>query len=65
MRSGVVDHIRPHKGDEVLFFDPANLQAICKECHDSRKQLIERHGFDPTVGEDGWPIDPDHPALEG
>jgi 5-methylcytosine-specific restriction endonuclease McrA len=33
---GVVDHIRPHRGDETLAFDRANLQAMCKPCHDSK-----------------------------
>ncbi|WP_326659602.1 AAA family ATPase [Streptomyces sp. NBC_00385] len=33
---GVVDHIRPHRGDEQLAFDRANLQAMCKPCHDSK-----------------------------
>lgn len=32
----VVDHIRPHRGDERLAFDRANLQALCKPCHDSK-----------------------------
>ncbi len=32
----VVDHIRDHKGDPVLFWDPANHQASCKPCHDKR-----------------------------
>ncbi|MFD3352749.1 AAA family ATPase [Streptomyces fradiae] len=32
----VVDHIRPHRGDEQLAFDRANLQAMCKPCHDAK-----------------------------
>lgn len=32
----VVDHIRPHRGDEQLAFDRANLQAMTKTCHDSK-----------------------------
>lgn len=38
----VVDHIKPHGGDEVLFWDTANWQPLCKHCHDSRKQKQER-----------------------
>ena len=38
----VCDHVRPHRGDEVLFFDPANLQCLCKPCHDGAKQREER-----------------------
>lgn len=32
----VVDHIRPHRGNEQLAFDRANLQGMCKPCHDSK-----------------------------
>lgn len=32
----VVDHIKPHKGDERLFWDESNWQALCKECHDRK-----------------------------
>ena len=36
--SPVVDHIVSHNGDEYLFWDEANLQAVSKEYHDSQKQ---------------------------
>ncbi len=29
----VVDHIEPHRGNEQLLFDPANLQSLCRVCH--------------------------------
>ena len=32
----VVDHIKPHKGDKVLFWDMSNWQAMCKSCHDTK-----------------------------
>jgi len=32
--STIADHITDHRGDETLFFDPANLRGICKPCHD-------------------------------
>ena len=35
-----VDHIIPHRGDPDLFWDEANLQALCKSCH-SRKTMME------------------------
>lgn len=38
----VADHLRPHRGDEALFFDPANLQCLCKPCHDGAKQRHEQ-----------------------
>jgi hypothetical protein len=31
----VVHHLRPHGGDEVLFFDEMNLQPLSKACHDA------------------------------
>lgn len=57
----IVDHIKPHKGDEVLFFDPENLQSLCKQCHDSAKQKAEKRGV-TDIGCDinGWPLDQNH-----
>jgi 5-methylcytosine-specific restriction protein A len=43
----VVDHIVPHKGDQTLFFDRANLQPLCKSCHD-RKTAKQDGGFGRT-----------------
>lgn len=56
----VVDHKVPHKGDEALFFDPNNLQSLCKRCHDSAKQTLERSGVLPGCDSGGQPIDPGH-----
>lgn len=42
--SPVLDHIRPHRGDERLFFDPGNVQLVSKAWHDSEKQKQERRG---------------------
>ncbi|HKD60534.1 MAG TPA: HNH endonuclease signature motif containing protein [Terracidiphilus sp.] len=34
IRSAVeVDHITPHRGDRVLFWDSRNWQGLCKSCH--------------------------------
>lgn len=41
----VVDHIKPHRGDENLFYKSDNLQSLCKRCHDSEKQRIEKGGM--------------------
>lgn len=56
----VVDHIKPHKGDEDLFFDPLNLQSLCKQHHDGTKQREDRN--QTVIGGDrhGNPIDPNH-----
>ncbi|WP_082100131.1 HNH endonuclease signature motif containing protein [Anaeromyxobacter sp. PSR-1] len=43
-KATVVDHITPHLGDLMLFLDRANLQALCKRCHDS-KTCREDGGF--------------------
>ncbi len=31
-----VDHILPHNGNPKLFFNEANLQTLCKQCHSSK-----------------------------
>lgn len=41
----VCDHVRPHRGDEALFWDEGNLQTLCKPCHDSAKQREERRAI--------------------
>lgn len=40
----VVDHIKPHKGDMILFWDESNHQAMCKRCHD-KKTASKDGGF--------------------
>lgn len=35
-----VDHIIPHRGDVVLFWDQSNWQPLCSSCH-GRKTLLE------------------------
>lgn len=32
----VVDHVKPHRGDNALFWDRSNWQALCKPCHDRK-----------------------------
>lgn len=32
----IVDHIVPHRGDERLFWDEMNWQALCKKCHNGK-----------------------------
>lgn len=55
----VVDHIRPHKDDQALFWDESNWQPLCKPHHDSTKQRIE---LGQQVGCDasGVPLDSSH-----
>lgn len=71
----VVDHIVPHKlkdaresGDAEriaeayrLFWSRSNWQGLCKHCHDSDKQRLEKSGRIVGCAADGRPIDPSHP----
>lgn len=63
--SNTVDHIVPHRGDEKLFRDPLNHQALCKLCHSGDKQKAEKSGTDSYRGSqaDGTPLDPNHAWL--
>lgn len=40
--AALVDHIRPHKGDQQLFWNRDNWQPLCRPCHNSAKQSQER-----------------------
>lgn len=51
--SAVVDHIIPHKLDERLIWDEANLQTVSKQYHDSIKQRMERQSK-RIERPDGW-----------
>ncbi|WP_306433981.1 MULTISPECIES: HNH endonuclease signature motif containing protein [Paenibacillus] len=44
LAADVVDHIKPHKGNYNLFWDPENHQPMNKRCHD-RKTAKEDGGF--------------------
>ena len=43
VKAEVVDHIVPHRGDEKLFWDESNWQALCKRCHDSKTMTEDRY----------------------
>jgi len=58
----VADHIQPHRGDEELFFN-SPLQSLCKACHDSVKQALEKSGTLRGSDIDGLPLDSRHPWL--
>jgi len=59
-----VDHMKPHRGDADLFFEFENTQSLCHSCHSSWKQSQEVRGYDDRIGDDGWPVDPAHPANQ-
>ena len=63
-----VDHRKPHKGDQALFWDESNWCALCKPCH-SLKTATEDRGCKPRppkvrIGIDGYQVnDPTKPRL--
>lgn len=60
-RAAIGHHRRPHKGDRALFFDDANVETVCKSCHDTLIQREEAKGFVMGSDASGRPIDPRHP----
>ena len=59
-RADIVDHVVPHKGDVGLFWDQTNWQSLCKSCHDSHKQALEKSGALLGCDACGSPLDPSH-----
>ena len=57
----VAHHRVPHKGNPELFWN-GELSSLCKACHDGEAQQQEKRGYSTTIGQDGWPLDPLHPA---
>jgi 5-methylcytosine-specific restriction protein A len=53
----IADHVEHHGGDRNKFW-LGKLQSLCKPCHDGPRKV----GYSPEVGDDGWPLDPNHPA---
>jgi len=58
--ANIVDHMKPHRGDPVLFFDFDNTQSLCKRCHDSHKQRAEKSGRVVGCDASGLPLDAAH-----
>ena len=42
--SECVDHIKAHRGDHALFWNPSNHQALCLPCN-SKKAALEEGAF--------------------
>ena len=42
-KARVVDHISPHRGDQELFWNENNWQALCKSCHDRKTMTADRY----------------------
>jgi len=49
--SQVADHIQPHRGIAELFWDPKNLQGICKQCHQVKTaaEINQRQGNQSAI----------------
>lgn len=48
VKATVVDHVISHRGDERLFWDQGNWQAMCKQCHDRKtrcEDMCPRYHF--------------------
>tara|TARA_Y100001968_G_scaffold325643_1_gene367244 strand:+ start:13514 stop:13867 length:354 start_codon:yes stop_codon:yes gene_type:complete len=43
-----------------LFWSRSNWQSLCKHCHDSAKQRMEKSGRIAGCSPDGRPLDPSH-----
>jgi 5-methylcytosine-specific restriction protein A len=64
----IADHKTPHRGDASLFWDEANIETLCKPCHDGPKQREEKTGIRTEevgirrgVDARGRPTCPNHP----
>lgn len=62
--ASVVDHLVPHRGDPVIFWDSARWVPLCKRHHD-QKTASQDGGFGNPVGVkgcdvNGLPLDPRH-----
>ena len=55
----VADHIKPHRGNEVLFY-AGELQSLCAEHHSATKQREEKRGQVLGCDANGLPLDPGH-----
>lgn len=38
----VVDHVTPHRGDQHLFWDESNWQALCQQCHNRKTRTYDQ-----------------------
>lgn len=66
VQATIVDHKIPHRGNQKLFWDKANWQSLCENCHNSWKQALEKGHLISGADENGMPTDPRHPwCLDG
>lgn len=53
--ANTVDHVIPHRGDEVKFWS-GPFQSLCGACHSKHKQNEEAGKTVVRFGADGWPL---------
>jgi 5-methylcytosine-specific restriction enzyme A len=50
--AAVLDHVKPHGGDPLLFWNQKNWQALCTRCH-GRKRAEEKADTTLPLGDRG------------
>lgn len=55
-KATVADHKVPHYGNPQLFWDPDNLQSLCREHHDTKSREEQGNKTIAVLGADGWPV---------
>jgi 5-methylcytosine-specific restriction enzyme A len=58
----VADHFPAHGGDYNAFL-LGPIRSLCKAHHDGLQPAFKHRGFRCDIGEDGYPLDPKHPAY--
>ena len=48
-KADLVDHVRPHRGDQTLFWDISNWQPVCDWHHRVVKAELERRYFNGQI----------------
>ena len=63
-RAAIVDHVKPHRGAAAVFFDRANLQPLCKTCHDRKTARLDG-GYGNPLRSPVTTIAPPKPSYRG
>jgi 5-methylcytosine-specific restriction protein A len=53
----LVDHIVPHKRDYDRMWSVQNLQALCRQCHDTTKQRLEQMHAQSLISDEDLRMD--------
>src|SRR3990167_6086444 len=46
-KANTADHVTPHRGNAVLFWNRSNLQSLCRRCSNAKtgREVAARHGM--------------------